>query len=99
PFERRHASPDAALRTKVGDWPATVLFAQHLFAVVNDSVDELARCVVIDARVAFVFHAQLAVKVTGDEFVAVHHLEHDAAKEVEVAGEENYDDGDAGFHP
>ena len=59
----------------------------------------LAGGVVIDARVAVVGDAQLAVEIAGDDLVAVHHLEHDAAEEVEVAGQEDDQDGDSGVRP
>ena len=80
-FEGLHAASDAALGTEVGDGAAAVLFAQHLLAVVDDAVDQFAGSVVIDARVAFVGDAKLAVEVACDHHVAVHHLEHDLAQE------------------
>src|SRR5664280_2780853 len=99
PFEGLHAAAYAALGAKVGDRQATVLIAEHLLAVVDDAMDQPARGIVIDPRVAFVGYAQLAVEVAGDHQVAIHHLEHDATQEIEVAGEQHYKDANAGLHP
>jgi len=67
--------------------------------VVDDAVNEAAGGVVIDARVAIIGHAQLSIEIAGDHLVAVHHLKHDAAKEVEVARQEDHHDGDSGVRP
>src|ERR1039457_279193 len=99
PFEGLHAAADAALRAKVGDREAAVLIAEHLLAVVDDAMDQFARGVIIDPRVSFVGDAQLAVEVAGDHQVAIHHLEHDAAQEIEVSGEQHNKDGYASLHP
>ena len=49
--------------TEIGDRLAAILFAEHLLAVVDGAVDQLADGIVVDARIAFVGDAKLAVEI------------------------------------
>ena len=87
PFERPHGEADTGIRAEVRDRLAAVLFAQHLLAVVDDSVHQMPAGVFIQARIAAVVNAQLAVKITRYHPVSVHHLVHAGAQAEQVAGQ------------
>jgi len=89
---RAHAAADSGIRAEVRDRKAPVLLAQHLLAVVDDAVHQLARGVLVHSGVRIIVHPEQPVKIARHHTIPVHHLRHHELKAPAVAAQQHSED-------